>query len=128
MEVAPDVLLVEDTCNVYVLRSGREAVLVDFGSGLVLDRLADLGVDRVTDVLVTHHHRDQVQGPPRAAPRSGCPPRPPAPAARSTTIRPPPGPLLAARGGAGDRHGRRVPHPPPRGLRRLHAPHARAHD
>jgi glyoxylase-like metal-dependent hydrolase (beta-lactamase superfamily II) len=66
MEVAPDVLLVPDTCNVYVLRSGRDATVVDFGSGLVLDRLAELGVDRVTDVLVTHHHRDQVQGLARA--------------------------------------------------------------
>ena len=56
-----------DTCNVYVLRAGREAVLVDFGSGAVLDHLADFGVDRVTDVLVTHHHRDQVQGLQRAS-------------------------------------------------------------
>ena len=56
-----------DTCNVYVLRSGREAVLIDFGSGAVLDHLGELGVDRVTDVLLTHHHRDQVQGLARAA-------------------------------------------------------------
>ena len=56
-----------DACNVYVLRSGREAVLIDFGSGAVLDHLDELGVDRVTDVLVTHHHRDQVQGLARAA-------------------------------------------------------------
>ena len=61
------VVRVRDTCNVYVLRSGPEAVLVDFGSGAVLDRLDELGVDRVTDVLVTHHHRDQVQGLERAA-------------------------------------------------------------
>jgi glyoxylase-like metal-dependent hydrolase (beta-lactamase superfamily II) len=66
VEVAPDVVLVRDTCNVYVLRSGREAVLVDFGSGAVLDRLHELGVDRVTDVLLTHHHRDQTQGLARA--------------------------------------------------------------
>ena len=66
-QVAEDVYRVGDTCNVYVLRSGREATLVDFGSGAVLDRLAELGVDRVTDVLVTHHHRDQVQGLHRAA-------------------------------------------------------------
>ena len=59
-EVAPDVLRVRDTCNVYVLRSGREAVLIDFGSGAVLDALPELDVDRVTDVLLTHHHRDQV--------------------------------------------------------------------
>jgi len=58
---------VRDTCNVYVLRSGRDATVVDFGSGAVLDHLAELGVDRVTDVVVTHHHRDQVQGLGRAA-------------------------------------------------------------
>ncbi|MBD0329710.1 MAG: MBL fold metallo-hydrolase [Thermoleophilia bacterium] len=64
--VAPDVFRLRDTCNVYVLRSGRTAVLIDFGSGAVLDHLPALGVDRVTDVLVTHHHRDQVQGLARA--------------------------------------------------------------
>src|SRR6185312_6272464 len=67
MRVAANVDLVRDTCNVYAIRSGRDAVLIDFGSGLVLDRLDELGVDRVTDVLVTHHHRDQVQGLARAA-------------------------------------------------------------
>jgi glyoxylase-like metal-dependent hydrolase (beta-lactamase superfamily II) len=66
-EVVPGVLLLRDTCNVYVLRADREAVLVDFGSGAVLDRLGELGVDRVTDVLLTHHHRDQLQGLARAA-------------------------------------------------------------
>ena len=55
-----------DTCNVYVLAADGQAVLVDFGSGAVLDHLAEIGVDRVTDVLVTHHHRDQVQGLRRA--------------------------------------------------------------
>ena len=65
--VVGGVVRVRDTCNVYVLRSGPEAVLVEFGSGAVLDRLDELGVDRVTDVLVTHHHRDQVQGLERAA-------------------------------------------------------------
>jgi glyoxylase-like metal-dependent hydrolase (beta-lactamase superfamily II) len=64
--IAPGVARFEDTCNVYVLQSGRDAVLVDFGSGAVLDHLEELGVERVTDVLVTHHHRDQVQGLARA--------------------------------------------------------------
>ena len=58
--------LFRDTCNVYILCSGHEAVLVDFGSGDVLDHLAEIGVERVTDVLMTHHHRDQAQGLPRA--------------------------------------------------------------
>ena len=66
-EVAPGVAVVRDTCNVYVVRAGREAVLVDFGAGTVLDRLDELGVDRVADVLLTHHHRDQLQGLARAA-------------------------------------------------------------
>ncbi|NGN67402.1 MBL fold metallo-hydrolase [Streptomyces sp. A7024] len=67
MRVGDDIHLFQDTCHVYVLRSGRTAVLIDFGSGAVLDHLADYGVDEVTDVLVTHHHRDQVQGLARAA-------------------------------------------------------------
>jgi glyoxylase-like metal-dependent hydrolase (beta-lactamase superfamily II) len=66
MEVVPGVFRFADACNVYVLRSGREATLIDFGTGAVLDHLDELGVDRVTDVLVTHHHRDQVQGLARA--------------------------------------------------------------
>src|SRR3989441_11711594 len=66
VDVVPAVTRFRDTCNVYLLRSGREAVRIDFGSGAVLDRLAELGIDRVTDVLVTHHHRDQVQGLARA--------------------------------------------------------------
>ena len=82
-EVAPGVFRVRDTCNVYVIRAQtgdgagdgagggaggeRTAVAVDFGSGVVLDHLAEMGVDRLTDVLMTHHHRDQGQGLPLAA-------------------------------------------------------------
>src|SRR5690348_10886172 len=57
---------VHDTCNVWVLRHGTDGVCIDFGSGAVLDRLDELGIDRITDVLVTHFHRDQVQGLERA--------------------------------------------------------------
>ncbi|SEM60884.1 MBL fold metallo-hydrolase [Paenibacillus sp. OV219] len=56
----------EDTCHVYVIVNGSEAVLIDFGSGSILDELAAIGVERVTDVLMTHHHRDQGQGLSRA--------------------------------------------------------------
>jgi glyoxylase-like metal-dependent hydrolase (beta-lactamase superfamily II) len=55
-----------DTCNVYVVRRGREGVAIDWGDGDVLGQLDALGIDRITDVLVTHHHRDQVQGLARA--------------------------------------------------------------
>ncbi|WP_129337650.1 MBL fold metallo-hydrolase [Cellulomonas endophytica] len=73
-EVAPGVFRVRDTCHVYVVRAEvpdaqgrRTAVAVDFGDGTVLDHLAEMGVDVLTDVLLTHHHRDQAQGLPRAA-------------------------------------------------------------
>ena len=64
--IADQLYLFRDTCNVYVLCSRGEAVLVDFGSGDVLDHLAEIGVYRVTNVLMTHHHRDQGQGLARA--------------------------------------------------------------
>src|SRR3712207_7200020 len=41
VEVAAHVARFRDTCNVYVLRSGRDAVLVDFGSGAVLDHRSE---------------------------------------------------------------------------------------
>src|SRR5215213_9573398 len=86
-EVAPGIFRVRDTCNVYVIRSGDDAdqdpgddgadgadgadgdrtgIAVDFGSGKVLEHLAEMGIDRLTDVLMTHHHRDQGQGLPLA--------------------------------------------------------------
>ncbi|MDP8905234.1 MAG: MBL fold metallo-hydrolase [Chloroflexota bacterium] len=55
-----------DTCNVYVVRDGDGGLVVDFGSGSVLDQLGDFDIERVKTVLVTHHHRDQVQGLARA--------------------------------------------------------------
>ncbi len=58
--------LFRDTCNVYVIRDGSAAILIDFGDGDVLPELAALGIQRVTDVLMTHHHRDQGQGLQRA--------------------------------------------------------------
>ena len=70
-EMSASVLRVQDTCNVYVLRRGGDAVVIDFGSGRVLDHLDELGVERITDVLVTHHHRDQVQVLARAVDAGG---------------------------------------------------------
>lgn len=66
MRLSPRVHLHEDTSNVYLLVDGREAVAIDFGAGTVLDHLADYGIERITDVLMTHHHRDQGQGLARA--------------------------------------------------------------
>lgn len=65
-QLSQNVYRFEDTCNVYVLTSGSSAVLIDFGAGDVLDVLDEIGVERVTDILMTHHHRDQAQGLDRA--------------------------------------------------------------
>ena len=65
--VSESVFLFEDTCNVYLVRQGNQAIAIDFGAGDVLEELPELGIDRITDILVTHHHRDQVQGLNRAA-------------------------------------------------------------
>jgi glyoxylase-like metal-dependent hydrolase (beta-lactamase superfamily II) len=65
-EIAANLFLFRDTCHVYVLCDGENAVLIDFGDGEVLEQLPALGVRHVTDILITHHHRDQVQGLGRA--------------------------------------------------------------
>jgi glyoxylase-like metal-dependent hydrolase (beta-lactamase superfamily II) len=59
-------VLYESCCKAYLICWGREALLVDVGDGGIFDRLAELGIERVTDVLMTHHHRDQAQGLGRA--------------------------------------------------------------
>lgn len=61
-QVADNIFLFQDTCNVYVVCRDDRAVLVDFGSGDVLDHLESIGVRRVQAILMTHHHRDQGQG------------------------------------------------------------------
>lgn len=66
LQITENLYLFQDTCNVYVIRSGNEAVLIDFGSGDVLDHLPEIDIERVTDILMTHHHRDQGQGLARA--------------------------------------------------------------
>ncbi|MGW0805338.1 MBL fold metallo-hydrolase [Nonomuraea sp. NPDC002799] len=71
-EVFPGIFRIEDTCHVYVITAPAEpgaertGIAIDFGSGRVLDLLGEIGVDRLTDVLMTHHHRDQAQGLARA--------------------------------------------------------------
>lgn len=67
MRITDRLCVHRDTCNVYLIITGTDAVAIDFGAGRVLDHLDDYGVERVTDVLMTHHHRDQGQGLARAA-------------------------------------------------------------
>jgi glyoxylase-like metal-dependent hydrolase (beta-lactamase superfamily II) len=60
----------EDTCNVYLIREGSRGILIDFGSGKILDYLPGLGISKIEWVLHTHHHRDQCQGDYKAVERS----------------------------------------------------------
>jgi glyoxylase-like metal-dependent hydrolase (beta-lactamase superfamily II) len=67
MRISENLYRFDDCCQVYVLAHGSDAIAIDFGTGDVLDHLDEFGVQRITDVLMTHHHRDQGQGLPRAA-------------------------------------------------------------
>ncbi len=51
-----------DTCNVYAVTDRNKALLIDFGSGRMLELASYIGVSGVDWVLHTHHHRDQAQG------------------------------------------------------------------
>lgn len=64
-QLSESLYAIADSCNVYVLVDGDEALIVDAGSGAVLDHLDELGVRRIEWVLHTHHHRDQCWGTPR---------------------------------------------------------------
>ncbi len=61
-----NLFLFRDTCNVFLLKDGDRGLLVDFGSGAVLEHLTEAGVSKVDWLLHTHHHRDQCQGDHRA--------------------------------------------------------------
>ncbi|WP_223591743.1 MBL fold metallo-hydrolase [Neobacillus bataviensis] len=61
-QITASLFLYESTCNVYVIKKEEKAILIDFGNGDVLDYLHLIGVEKVTDILMTHHHRDQAQG------------------------------------------------------------------
>lgn len=61
-KLSDNLFLFEDTCNVYLIRKADRGLLIDFGSGKILDFLGELGVSRIDWILHTHHHRDQAQG------------------------------------------------------------------
>ena len=67
--ITENLFVFEDTAKVYIVRDGSSAVLVDFGSGKVLDHLPALGISKVDWILHTHHHRDQCQGDAKAVER-----------------------------------------------------------
>ena len=110
-ERLPDVHLWIDVSNVWVLRDGEAALLVDIGDGSVLDHLGEIGVTTVEWVLVTHHHREGIQGHQRLA---GTGARIGGPAAEQDLFERP-GEFRKARPSLGDRytvHGSSYARPP----------------
>ena len=63
-----DLFLWRDVCNVYVLREGNAAILINVGDGGVLEHLGELGVRKLDWVLLTDHHREECQGHPKLKP------------------------------------------------------------
>ncbi len=43
-KLSENLYLFRDLCNVYVVKDGSRALLVDFGTGNVLDHLAEIGI------------------------------------------------------------------------------------
>lgn len=62
VRISENLYFLADTCNVYLVRNGDRGVLIDFGSGRILDFLHELGVPQIDFILHTHYHRDQAQG------------------------------------------------------------------
>ncbi len=60
--IVPGVYRFRDACNVYLLKSGHSALLIDAGAGMIGTHLKDAGITRIEWILHTHYHRDQCTG------------------------------------------------------------------
>lgn len=63
--------VLEDTCNVYLVTSGDAGLLIDSGSGAIVEALGEPGIESLEWVLHTHHHRDQCWGTPKLVEDAG---------------------------------------------------------
>lgn len=60
--ISENVFIYEDACQVYIVRNKNQGILIDYGTGAVQQELPKLGIQEIKAVLLTHHHRDQLQG------------------------------------------------------------------
>ncbi len=60
--ISENLFVCRDTCNVYVVKSGGDALLIDFGSGKVLKHLSSAGIEKVDWALHTNFFRRKCQG------------------------------------------------------------------
>ena len=61
-EIFKNVYRFADSVNVYAIKNGKSAILIDFGSGDVLNHISEIGIDNIEYILHTHYHRDQCYG------------------------------------------------------------------
>lgn len=66
IRLSPSLWWYRDTCNVFLWTAGEVGLLIDFGSGGILDVLEQTGVREIVAIAHTHHHRDQCGGDDRA--------------------------------------------------------------
>jgi len=66
-QIAEGLFVVPDACNVYVIKRGDRALLIDSGEGRVRELAGTLGVHAFDWVLHTHSHRDQCAATPGLA-------------------------------------------------------------
>jgi len=62
VKISDNLYLYKDCCNVYLIKDKNDGILIDFGSGEIMNNLSKAGVERISSVFITHHHRDQIQG------------------------------------------------------------------
>ncbi len=60
--LSPHLLVYHGPTNVGIIRDGQRALLVDCGDGSVGNVLRTHGIQRVEQLVFTHHHRDQACG------------------------------------------------------------------
>jgi glyoxylase-like metal-dependent hydrolase (beta-lactamase superfamily II) len=61
-QISDNLFVFEDTCKVYAVKSGDEAILIDFGTGEILNHLSAAGIRKVAWVLHTNYLRPKCQG------------------------------------------------------------------
>ena len=62
IEVGPDIYRIDDRCISYLIKDENNAVIIDFGSGKVLDCLNELGINNISAVFITVPQRNHCQG------------------------------------------------------------------
>jgi len=61
-ELLPGIFVIDDICNVYLIRAADAAIAIDFGTGRALSFLDRVKAKRLDWILHTHFHRDCCQG------------------------------------------------------------------